>query len=88
MLEAFQAEEDARRAAMGALGAEAVAGLHGPWDEAASTLEAARGALGGLYARLRGPRTLAAASLGPCMLPTASPPNTRIAARRSSCTAR
>ena len=58
MLDAFQAREDSRRAAMGELGAQAVEGLHGPRDEAASALEAARGALGGLYARLRGPRTL------------------------------
>ena len=62
MLDAFQAGEDARRSAMGALGARAVAGLHGPRDEAASTLEAARGsareALGSLYARLRGPRNI------------------------------
>ena len=58
MLDAHRAMQDGRRAAMGALGAEAVAGLHGPRDEAANALEAARGALGGLYARLRGPRTL------------------------------
>ena len=58
MLDAFQAREDDRRAAMGELGAQAVEGLHGPRDAAASALEAARGTLGGIYARLRGPRTL------------------------------
>ena len=58
MLDAFQAREDSRRAAMGALGDEAVGSLHGPRDAAASALEAARGALGGIYSRLRGPRTL------------------------------
>ena len=44
---------DARR--WGNYGAQAVEGLHDPRDEAASALEAASGALGGLYARLRGP---------------------------------
>ena len=58
MLDAFQEREDSRHAAMGELGAQAVEGLHGPRDEAASALEAARGALDGLYARFRGPRTL------------------------------
>ena len=58
MLDAHRAMQDSRRAAMGELGAQAVEGLHGPRDEAARALEAARGALGGLYARLRGPRTL------------------------------
>ena len=51
-------QEKTRRAAMGALGAEAVGSLHGPRDAAASALEAARGTLGELYARFRGPRTL------------------------------
>jgi hypothetical protein len=58
MIDAHRAREDDRRATMGALGGEAVAGLHGPRDAAASALEAARGTLGGLYARLRGPRTV------------------------------
>ena len=57
MLDAFQAREDSRRAAMGELGARAVEGLHGPRDAAASALAAARGTLGQLYARLR-PNTL------------------------------
>ena len=56
MLDAHRAMQDDRRAAMGALGAEAVGCLHGPRDAAASALEAARGTLGGLYARLA-PRT-------------------------------
>ena len=62
MLDAFQAGEVTRRATMGALGARAMEGLHGHRDEAASTLEAARnaarGAISGIYDRLRGPRTL------------------------------
>ena len=58
MLDAHRAMRDDRRAAMGALGAEAMGSLHGPRDAAASALEATRGTLGGLYARLRGPRTL------------------------------
>jgi len=58
MLDAHRAMQDGRRAAMGEFGAQAVEGLHGPRDEAASALEAARGTLGGIYARLRGPRTL------------------------------
>ena len=56
MLGAFQAREDSRRSAMGELGAQAVEGLHGPRDAAASALAAARGTLGGLYERLA-PRT-------------------------------
>jgi hypothetical protein len=58
MLAAFRAREDDRRAAMGALGGEAVGSLHGPRDAAASALAAARGTLGGLYDRFRGPRTV------------------------------
>ena len=61
MLDAHHAREDERRVAMGALGGEAMGSLHGPRDAAASVLEAARcaarGALGGLYERLRGPAT-------------------------------
>jgi hypothetical protein len=58
MLGAHHAREDSRRAAMGELGAQAVDGLHGPRDAAAVALAAARGTLGGLYERLRGPATL------------------------------
>ena len=65
MLGAFQAREDSRHAAMGALGGEAVGSLHGPRDAAASALEAARGVARGatrgafeLYSRMRGPTTL------------------------------
>ena len=61
MLGAFQAREDSRHAAMGALGGEAVAGLHGPRDAAASALEAARGVARGAFerfSRLRGPTSL------------------------------
>ena len=57
MIAAYRAREDSRHAAMGGLGDEAVGSLHGPRDAAASALEAARGALGGLYERFRGPRT-------------------------------
>ena len=58
MIDAHQAREDSRRAAMGEVGAQAVEGLHGPMDAAASALAAARGTLGGIYSRLRGPATL------------------------------
>ena len=56
MLDAHRALQDDRRAAMGNLGAQAVEGLHGPRDAAASALAAARGTLTGLYDRLA-PRT-------------------------------
>ena len=56
MLDAHRAMQDSRRVAMGELGAQAVEGLHGPRDAAASALAAARGTLGGLYERLA-PRT-------------------------------
>ena len=61
MIAAYRAREDSRHAAMGGLGGEAVSSLHGPRDAAAVALAAARGTLGGLYERLRGPTTVAEA---------------------------
>ena len=58
MIAAHRAREDSRRAAMGALGGEAVGSLHGPRDAAASALAAARGTLGSIYSRMRGPTSL------------------------------
>ena len=61
MIAAYRAREDSRHAAMGGLGAQAVEGLHGPRDTAASALAAARGAFGGLYSRMLGPPEAGAA---------------------------